>query len=233
MKDVDKGRGLWGAYRLSLDGAKLAWQLPNQPKYYCACKPDAGAHRRVEPVEVHDLVPGGDEVVDELLAAVLAPADHDLITIVGDDLVDAYVASVPAVRRRPEVAGVPVAYTAMHGVGGAIVVRAFEAAGLPDYYAWQHDLALALAEEQPVLGAVPSYATVRRFMKAQGWRRKRRPKHQTPGAQQAAARLERCEVRSFEAEYADGLWHLDFHHGSRPILTPAGQGRCLRPTPRS
>jgi putative transposase len=86
-----------------------------------------------------------------------------------------------------------------------------------------YDNLLALAEQQPVLGAVPSYATVRRFMKAQGWHRKPRPKHPTPGAQQAAERLERCEVRSFEAEYADALWHLDFHHGSLPVLTAAGQ----------
>jgi transposase InsO family protein len=57
----------------------------------------------------------------------------------------------------------------------------------------------------------------------QGLSAKRRPKHKTPGVQQAAERLERCEVRSFEAEYADGLWHLDFHHGSRPVLTPAGR----------
>jgi phosphomannomutase len=35
------------------------------------------------------------------------------------------------VRRRPDIPGVPVAYTAMHGVGGAVVLRAFEAAGLP------------------------------------------------------------------------------------------------------
>ena len=85
-----------------------------------------------------------------------------------------------------------------------------------------YDNLFALASEQPELAPLPSYATVRRFMKAQGWRRKRRPKHQTPGAQQAAARLERCEVRSFEAEYADALWHLDFHHGSRQVLTLAG-----------
>ncbi|MDJ0767722.1 MAG: phospho-sugar mutase [Ilumatobacter sp.] len=61
----------------------------------------------------------------------LAPDDDPLISTVGDELVDAYIASVPAVRRRPDVAGVPVAYTAMHGVGGETVLRAFEAAGLP------------------------------------------------------------------------------------------------------
>jgi phosphomannomutase len=61
----------------------------------------------------------------------LAPADSPLITIVGDDLVDAYVAAVPSVRLRPNVPGVPVAYSPMHGVGGSTVLRAFEAAGLP------------------------------------------------------------------------------------------------------
>jgi transposase InsO family protein len=30
-------------------------------------------------------------------------------------------------------------------------------------------------------------------------------------------------VRSFEAEYTHGLWHLDFHHGSLKVLTRAGQ----------
>ena len=33
---------------------------------------------------------------------------------------------------------------------------------------------------------------------------------------------ERREVRSFENEYSNGLWHLDFHHGSLPVLTKAG-----------
>jgi phosphomannomutase len=62
----------------------------------------------------------------------LAPEDDPLITLVGDDLVAAYVAAVPSVRRRPDVAGVPVAYTAMHGVGGAVLLRAFAASGLPE-----------------------------------------------------------------------------------------------------
>ena len=69
----------------------------------------------------------------------LEPADNSLVTVVGADVIDAYVASVPAVRRRPDVPGVPVAYTAMHGVAGAVLVRAFAAAGLP---------APALVEEQ-------------------------------------------------------------------------------------
>ena len=31
------------------------------------------------------------------------------------------------------------------------------------------------------------------------------------------------EVRSFEVDYVHGLWHLDFHHGSRKILCKNGQ----------
>jgi phosphomannomutase len=70
------------------------------------------------------------EVVDPT-AVPMGPSDDPLITTIGDDMIDAYIASIPAVRRRPDVAGVPVAYTAMHGVGGATVMRAFDAAGLP------------------------------------------------------------------------------------------------------
>ena len=61
----------------------------------------------------------------------LAPGDHPLIERLDDSWADRYVDFVPSVRLRPDVAGVAVAYTAMHGVGGAVVLRAFEAAGLP------------------------------------------------------------------------------------------------------
>jgi phosphomannomutase len=60
----------------------------------------------------------------------LAAADHDLISSVGDEVFDRYLAAIPAVRRRPDLEGPTVAYTAMHGVGGATIMRAFEAAGL-------------------------------------------------------------------------------------------------------
>jgi transposase InsO family protein len=32
-------------------------------------------------------------------------------------------------------------------------------------------------------------------------------------------------VRGFEAEYVNGLWHWDCHHGSRTVLTPRGEWR--------
>ena len=48
--------------------------------------------------------------------------------------VDGYVDTMRAVRMRPASSGVPVAYTPLHGVGGEVALRAFEAAGLPEPY---------------------------------------------------------------------------------------------------
>jgi len=73
-------------------------------------------------------------------------------------------------------------------------------------------------------GALPSYSTVRRYMKAVGWLRKPRVMEEgTPGERRAARRREAREIRSYEAEYVGSLWHLDFHHASLKVLTPAGQ----------
>jgi len=90
-------------------------------------------------------------------------------------------------------------------------------------YQLHHDNLKALVVEQPELGPLPSYATVRRFMKANGLFRGRRPrKNRTAGEQRAAERFEEWEVRSFEATHVHGLWHLDFHEGSRKVLLPEG-----------
>ena len=48
------------------------------------------------------------------------------------------------------------------------------------------------------------------------------PKRATAGAVLARDRLERLEVRSFEVEHVGALWHLDFHHASRKVLTRVG-----------
>jgi phosphomannomutase len=82
------------------------------------------------------------------LTVELAPADHPLIEHLDDSWVDRYVEFVPSVRLRPDVAGVAVAYTAMHGVGGAVVLRAFEAAGLPEPF--------VVAAQQEPDGAFPT-----------------------------------------------------------------------------
>jgi phosphomannomutase len=64
-------------------------------------------------------------------AVELARVDHPLITVLGSAEIEAYLAFVPSVRLCPSIPGVPVAYTAMHGVGGATLVEAFDRSGLP------------------------------------------------------------------------------------------------------
>lgn len=70
--------------------------------------------------------------------------------------------------------------------------------------------------------AIASYPSIRRYLKANGMFRQTRPKRATAGALAARDRLERLEVRSFEVDHVCALWHLDFHHGSRKVLTRSG-----------
>lgn len=87
-----------------------------------------------------------------------------------------------------------------------------------------YDNLAALAEIRPELRPVPSYSTVRRFLRNHGLnKRKRYTNRQTEGAQRAEARLEQREVRSYESEYVNALWHWDCHAGSRKVLTPRGE----------
>lgn len=90
-------------------------------------------------------------------------------------------------------------------------------------YQLHYDNFLALAELDPALGKPPSYTTVRRYMKGLGLikqRRRTRGKHATVAG---GATFERREVRSFEVEHVQRLWHLDFHVGSRKVLLAEGR----------
>ena len=80
------------------------------------------------------------------------------------------------------------------------------------------NLCAALGADAP-----PSYSTLRRYLKAQGLFKQTRVRtRSTPGMLAAAERLQAREVRSFELDHVNALWHLDFHHGSRKVLTRAG-----------
>jgi putative transposase len=81
-----------------------------------------------------------------------------------------------------------------------------------------------LIEKDPTLGAaVPSYASVMRFMKVHGLiKRPRRGPVHSPGVQATEHRIEAREIRSYESEYVNALWHLDFHHGSLRVLLDKG-----------
>ena len=89
----------------------------------------------------------------------------------------------------------------------------------PDWsYKLHYDNLAALVEQQPQLAQAPSYSTVIRRMQQRGWYKKKSKRRKpSPGQKLAAERLEQREVRSFESQYVNALWHLDFHQGRRIV----------------
>jgi putative transposase len=101
-----------------------------------------------------------------------------------------------------------------------------------DYPHWSYQLhydnLAALVKANPTLGRLPSYSTVKRYMQARGLVRKPRFRpSERPSELRAEKRRQTREIRSFEATHVGALWHLDFHHGSKKVLTAGGQ--WLRP----
>ena len=95
-------------------------------------------------------------------------------------------------------------------------------------YQLHFDNLLALIKKSPEYQESLSYSTVRRYMKSNGLTKQRRVvRRNTAGAQAAETRLQTREVRSYEVDYVHGLWHLDYHHGSRNIVT--ADGRWVKP----
>ncbi|MBT5553844.1 MAG: phospho-sugar mutase [Ilumatobacter sp.] len=78
----------------------------------------------------------------------IAAEDDHLISWLDTSWSEAYVADAPRVRLRPEVPGVQIAYTAMHGVGGDTIAAAFTAAGF--------DPPTVVAEQQEPDGTFPT-----------------------------------------------------------------------------
>ena len=74
-----------------------------------------------------------------------------------------------------------------------------------------YDNLSALAGERPQLTPLPSYKSLLRLMRENGWRRRLEPAMPTLGHQIAIRRREEREIRSFEASHVHALWHLDFH----------------------
>ena len=91
-------------------------------------------------------------------------------------------------------------------------------------YQLHADNLVVVVEKDPALGTCPGYGCVRRFMKAHGLfpHRRRGPVH-SPGAQASELRFASREVRSYQCEQVNALWHLDFHHGKVRVLLPGGQ----------
>ena len=78
-----------------------------------------------------------------------------------------------------------------------------------------HDNLVALVHQQPELGTMPSYATVRRALRERGLSKRRR----TPNGSETK---DPREILSYEMSRSHALWHGDFHHGKIKVLTSAG-----------
>jgi phosphomannomutase len=95
-----------------------------------------------------------DQQISEQIDAVdpldieIAREDDHFIRHLDTSWQDAYVAAVPTVRLRPDVAGVPVAYTAMHGVGAETIEMAFTASGF--------DVPIPVVEQHQPDGSFPT-----------------------------------------------------------------------------
>jgi transposase InsO family protein len=97
-----------------------------------------------------------------------------------------------------------------------------------DHPSWSCQLHLdnlrAIIKKMPEFGDSPSYSTLYRHMKANGLRKHRAIKQRhTTGALIAQEKLENREIRSYEVDHVHGLWHLDFHHGSRKVIGKDGK----------
>jgi transposase InsO family protein len=86
-----------------------------------------------------------------------------------------------------------------------------------------HDnLQVVLAEADPPVQC-PSYPSVRRYLKAHGLTRKRPERRGVDQILNASTLPTEREIRSYEVPYVLQLLHLDFHEGSRKILTRTGE----------
>jgi len=102
------------------------------------------------------------------------------------------------------------------------------AAQYAEHRSWTYQLHAdnlrALCQSDSKLGPAPSYATIRRHMKSQGWlRREQRRDDQRPQAQEARNRRALRESRGWEMTHVHALWHLDFKDGPLPVLTRSGE----------
>ncbi len=86
-----------------------------------------------------------------------------------------------------------------------------------------YDNLKVVAQEKPNLGTMPSYKTVLRCIRENGWIKTNGPAQPTDGQRQATLRRQNREIRGFEVSHVHGLWHLDFHHAKIGILDPNGK----------
>ncbi len=77
---------------------------------------------------------------------------------------------------------------------------------------------------QDKMERIPSYPTVRRYLQLIGClKQKRCRSRDRDGYRKSQFKKDNVEIRGYENEYVSGLWHLDFHHCSREVITSTGE----------
>jgi transposase InsO family protein len=85
-----------------------------------------------------------------------------------------------------------------------------------------YDNLLAHALKDPKFPFIPSYKSVLRCMRENGWSKTNGSSHLTDGQIKAEQRKERREIKGYEASHVHALWHLDFHHAKIKLLDASG-----------
>ena len=85
-------------------------------------------------------------------------------------------------------------------------------------YQLHHDNLRVRVKQDPSLGPMPGYATVRRFMKDRGMLKNTRRR-----GKGSETEVVPRETRSYEVAHVNALWHYDYHVGKRQVLTASGE----------
>jgi transposase InsO family protein len=109
---------------------------------------------------------------------------------------------------------------AIDEVVAMVLVAQYERYPFWSYRLHSDNLGAALAKLSPC-PPKPSYPTVRRFLKARGLRPQKKPRDaDRDTAKEGRAAAAACEVRSFQTEHVNALWHLDYHKAPLKVLGP-------------
>jgi transposase InsO family protein len=91
-------------------------------------------------------------------------------------------------------------------------------------YQLHYDNLLSEFKDKQAFERLPSYSTVKNFLKKSGFIKWSKSRHRRKNDKLLEGIMNSSrECRSFENEYSMGMWHLDFHHSSREIITAKGQ----------
>jgi len=81
----------------------------------------------------------------------------------------------------------------------------------------------AMVRQNPDIGSMPSYPSLCRWMRENGLWRIRKKRGEKKSQVEFRDKFSTKETRGFEAPYPGSLWHLDYHHARRKVLTESGR----------